>query len=152
MKFLALIFLSLVMLFASAFQPFFSSGRTVGGVRRSLAMMAKAPKQFSANPVALVTGASRGIGKAVAMALGQAGCRVVVNYASNEEAAIEVCNQIKAVGAAKGADAIAIKANCGLQPEVDEMFKQIKEKVLFLSFRIILISYLWFSLVQWRSV
>jgi 3-oxoacyl-ACP reductase-like protein len=128
MKFLGLIFLSLVILFASAFQQ---SGRIVGGMRRSLAMMAKAPKQFSANPVALVTGASRGIGKAVAMALGQAGCRVVVNYASNEEAAIEVCNQIKAVGAAKGADAIAIKANCGLQPEVDEMFKQIKEKVSF---------------------
>lgn len=48
--------------------------------------------------VALVTGASRGIGRAVAVALGVAGHDVVVNYVSNAEAADEVVRQIQQAG------------------------------------------------------
>ena len=47
---------------------------------------------------ALVTGASRGIGKAVALALADAGCNIVVNYVAEDEAAKQVAEAIKAVG------------------------------------------------------
>lgn len=48
--------------------------------------------------VALVTGASRGIGKAIAIALAKAEYYVVINYRSNEALAIEVLDEIKALG------------------------------------------------------
>ena len=49
--------------------------------------------------VALVTGASRGIGRACAIKLGEAGYKVAVNYNSNEAAANEVVEKIKAAEA-----------------------------------------------------
>jgi 3-oxoacyl-[acyl-carrier protein] reductase len=49
---------------------------------------------------ALVTGASRGIGKAVALALARAGCNVVVNYAKQREAAQQVARAIREMGRA----------------------------------------------------
>ncbi|KAI3698348.1 hypothetical protein L2E82_41834 [Cichorium intybus] len=49
-------------------------------------------------PVVIVTGASRGIGKAVALALGKAGCKVLVNYARSSKEAEEVCKEIESVG------------------------------------------------------
>ncbi|MFV1965703.1 MAG: SDR family NAD(P)-dependent oxidoreductase [Pirellulaceae bacterium] len=51
-----------------------------------------------AGKVAIVTGASLGIGRATALALGQAGSRVVVNYHSNEGAAAEVVRAIRDAG------------------------------------------------------
>lgn len=50
------------------------------------------------NKVAIITGASRGIGKAIALAMANAGAKVVVNYASNDVAAGEVVEQIRATG------------------------------------------------------
>lgn len=47
---------------------------------------------------ALVTGSSRGIGKAVALALGKAGCNVLVNYLQEREAAQSVAEQIRGMG------------------------------------------------------
>ena len=70
--------------------------------------------------VAIVTGASRGIGKACALRLAKEGMDVVVNYNSSEEEAMKVVNAIKAMGC----DAIAIKANVGNQKEVSGMFRE----------------------------
>ncbi|MGD2163569.1 MAG: 3-oxoacyl-[acyl-carrier-protein] reductase [Anaerolineales bacterium] len=57
--------------------------------------------------VAIVTGASRGIGRAIAVELGSLGANVVVNYNTSAEAAEEVVKQIKA----HGSDAIAVQAD-----------------------------------------
>jgi 3-oxoacyl-[acyl-carrier protein] reductase len=48
--------------------------------------------------VALVTGASRGIGRAIAVALGRRGAKVVINYASREDAAREAAAEVEAAG------------------------------------------------------
>ena len=48
--------------------------------------------------IALVTGASRGIGKAIALALGKAGAEVIVNYNSSPDKAEEVCEAIRKDG------------------------------------------------------
>jgi 3-oxoacyl-[acyl-carrier protein] reductase len=57
--------------------------------------------------VAVVTGGSRGIGRAIALRLAEGGAIVVVNYHSNEAAAAEVVDQIKA----NGGDALAVQAD-----------------------------------------
>jgi 3-oxoacyl-[acyl-carrier protein] reductase len=69
--------------------------------------------------VALVTGASRGIGRAVALDLAKQGAKVVVNYAGNEAKAKEVVDEIKALGS----EAIAVKADVANAEEVAEMVK-----------------------------
>jgi len=69
---------------------------------------------------ALVTGASSGIGKAVAIALGQAGADVVVNYVGREGAADEVA----AVVADSGVRVLAIRADVSQESEVKAMFAE----------------------------
>ncbi|CAL5372943.1 unnamed protein product [Camellia sinensis] len=49
-------------------------------------------------PVVIVTGASRGIGKAIALTLGKAGCKVLVNYARSSKEAEEVSKEVEACG------------------------------------------------------
>lgn len=67
--------------------------------------------------VALVTGAGRGIGRAVALKLGAAGAKVAVNYNSSEAAAQEVVGAI----ASDGGEARAVKADVSNSGEVDAM-------------------------------
>ena len=69
---------------------------------------------------ALVTGASSGIGKGVAIAMAHAGADVVVNYAGNEKAAHEVVGKIIECGH----QAIAIKADVSKEGEVKSMFQR----------------------------
>jgi len=66
---------------------------------------------------ALVTGASRGIGRAIAVALAQAGADVALNYRVQEAAAKEVCSQIEG----GGHRAFAIKADVSVRDEVSRM-------------------------------
>lgn len=68
---------------------------------------------------ALVTGASRGIGRAIAIKLAEAGANVVVNYAGSEAAAAETVAKVKELGR----DAIMVRANVSSAEEVGEMFK-----------------------------
>jgi 3-oxoacyl-[acyl-carrier protein] reductase len=68
--------------------------------------------------VILVTGASKGIGAAVAQQLANAGAKVIINYASGKEAADETVNLIKQ----SGGDAIAIQADVSKSTEVAAMF------------------------------
>ena len=67
---------------------------------------------------ALVTGANSGIGRAVAVALGEAGADVVVNYVTHEEAAAEVVEEIQGHGVA----AYAHQADVAREDEVQAMF------------------------------
>jgi 3-oxoacyl-[acyl-carrier protein] reductase len=69
---------------------------------------------------AIVTGASRGIGRAVATRLARDGFAVVVNYAGNAVKAEEVVAEIKAAGG----QAIAVQADVANAADVEHLFKQ----------------------------
>ena len=73
---------------------------------------------------ALVTGANSGIGRAVAIALGQASADVVVNYVTGPDAADEVVQQIRS-GAPR---AYAHLADVSQEDQVEDMFRQMVEK------------------------
>ena len=70
--------------------------------------------------VAIVTGASRGIGRATAIALAATGVKVVVNYAQSSGAAEEVVTEIEK----NGGNAIALKADVSKTEEVDSLIDQ----------------------------
>jgi len=82
------------------------------------------PLKILKNQKALVTGANSGIGKAVAIALGEAGADVVVNYRSGEWAAQEVVDTIEK----SGSGAIAHQADVSNEDEVSGMFKGMFEE------------------------
>jgi 3-oxoacyl-[acyl-carrier protein] reductase len=77
-----------------------------------------------AGQVAIVTGASRGIGRAIALQLAQVGARVVVNYASSSGAADELVSQI----ASTGGEAISVKADVSQSDEIDALFSTVMDK------------------------
>jgi 3-oxoacyl-[acyl-carrier protein] reductase len=74
--------------------------------------------------VAIVTGGSRGIGRAIALALAETGAAVVVNYKGNQAAADEVVAAIQA----KEGQALAIQADIALSEDVDRLFKTVLER------------------------
>ncbi len=78
--------------------------------------------------VALVTGASRGIGKAIAIELAKNNVNVVVNYYRDEKEAVAVIKEIKKLGA----DAIAVKADVSRFDECAEMIEVVKKKFGYL--------------------
>jgi 3-oxoacyl-[acyl-carrier protein] reductase len=74
--------------------------------------------------VALVTGASRGIGKAIALSLATEGASVVVNYANSSAAAEEIVEEI----VAGGGKAIARQADVSKADQVDDLLKAVMDK------------------------
>lgn len=75
--------------------------------------------------VAIITGASRGIGKGCALELGKRGCSVVVNYANSKAGADEVVQAIIATGT--GAKSIAIQADVSKVAEIERLFVETKK-------------------------
>ncbi|MFM7427858.1 MAG: 3-oxoacyl-[acyl-carrier-protein] reductase [Elainella sp.] len=74
--------------------------------------------------VAIVTGASRGIGRAAALALAAEGATVVVNYASSSQAADQVVAEITGMGS----QAVALQADVGQAEQVEALFNATMEK------------------------
>ena len=72
---------------------------------------------------ALVTGASRGIGRAVALKLASEGAKVALNFAGNEAAANAVCEEIKSAGG----QAILFKADVSDEAAVQQMVQTVAE-------------------------
>ncbi|HEY4285336.1 MAG TPA: SDR family NAD(P)-dependent oxidoreductase, partial [Chthoniobacterales bacterium] len=73
--------------------------------------------------VAIVTGASKGIGAEIARQLGAGGARVVVNYASSKEGADHVVDEI----AKRGGKAVAVQADVAKKKEVERLFAEAKK-------------------------
>jgi 3-oxoacyl-[acyl-carrier protein] reductase len=75
------------------------------------------------NKVAVVTGASKGIGAGIAKSLAAEGASVVVNYASSKEGADRVVAEIKA----KGGKAIAVQGDVSKQADISRLFTETKK-------------------------
>ncbi|WP_413168355.1 3-oxoacyl-[acyl-carrier-protein] reductase [Capilliphycus salinus ALCB114379] len=74
--------------------------------------------------VAIITGASRGIGRAIAIALAGQGAKIVVNYASSSGAADELVGEITNAGG----EAIALQADVSQADQVDKLIETVMEK------------------------
>lgn len=74
--------------------------------------------------VALITGSSRGIGKATALRLAQAGYDIVINYARSKKGALQTAEEIEALGR----KVLVVKANVGDVNKIKDMFSQIEQE------------------------
>ncbi|KAL2903580.1 3-oxoacyl-[acyl-carrier-protein] reductase chloroplastic [Bienertia sinuspersici] len=92
------------------------------GVRAQVATVKQPSVEVTQNveaPVAIVTGASRGIGKATALALGKAGCKVLVNYSRSSKEAEEVAKEVEAFGG----QALTFGGDVSQESDVESMMK-----------------------------
>lgn len=74
--------------------------------------------------IALVTGASRGYGRAIAIRLAQEGCTIIINYRRSRTEAEEVMKEIDDMGG----NALAVRADVGNEDKLDAMFEWIKSE------------------------
>jgi len=81
------------------------------------------PNAPLAGKVALVTGAARGIGRAIAHKLASAGCDVAVNYYNSQDEAEALCAELRTMGRR----ACAIKASVGIPDSIDELFEELQK-------------------------
>ncbi|KAK3443289.1 3-oxoacyl-[acyl-carrier-protein] reductase 4 isoform X2 [Eucalyptus grandis] len=91
-------------------------------VRAQVAAVEKPSTEVAHNvesPVVIVTGASRGIGRAIALSLGKAGCKVLVNYARSSQEAEEVSKEIEACGG----QALTFGGDVSKESDVEAMIK-----------------------------
>jgi len=83
------------------------------------------PQKLLLGQKALVTGASSGIGRAIALSLGEAGADVVINYVSGEDKAQGLAEEIRA----KGVRALALRADVSDEAQVGDMFRSMIEQL-----------------------
>jgi enoyl-[acyl-carrier protein] reductase III len=80
--------------------------------------------RFMTQKVALVTGSSRGIGKATAISLAKEGYDIVINYARSKKSAQETAEQIEALGR----KALIVRANVGDVEKIKVLFQEIRNE------------------------
>jgi NAD(P)-dependent dehydrogenase (short-subunit alcohol dehydrogenase family) len=85
------------------------------------ASISSASPAVLAGQKALVTGASKGIGRGIALALARAGADVAVNYNSDRAGADDVVKEIQAMGRT----ALAVQANVGRSADINRMFEEV---------------------------
>jgi len=78
-----------------------------------------------AGKIALVTGGSRGIGRACALALAHAGADVAVNYRERQDAAEEICSLVES----SGRRAFPCRADVSISTEVNRMVKEVEQQM-----------------------
>ncbi|ONI08043.1 hypothetical protein PRUPE_5G154900 [Prunus persica] len=101
-----------------------SSSSSGSGIRAQVAAVEQSSAAVAQNveaPVVIVTGASRGIGKAVALALGKSGCKVLVNYARSSKEAELVSKEIEA----SGGQALTFGGDVSNEEDVAAMIKTV---------------------------
>ncbi|KOM39755.1 hypothetical protein LR48_Vigan03g313700 [Vigna angularis] len=115
-----------VLLFTRYYVRVFSFGdyliRVSAGVKAQVATLEEAgtgATQKVEAPVVVVTGASRGIGRAIALSLGKAGCKVLVNYARSSKEAEEVSKEIEEFGG----QALTFGGDVSNEADVEAMIK-----------------------------
>jgi glucose 1-dehydrogenase len=81
------------------------------------------PQQMLLGQKAIVTGASSGIGRAIALALGQAGADVAVNYITDADKAEQTCDELRGYGV----NAMALRADVSDEAQVKDMFRHMIE-------------------------
>jgi NAD(P)-dependent dehydrogenase (short-subunit alcohol dehydrogenase family) len=86
--------------------------------------LAPSPREGFEGKLALITGASRGIGRALALTLAARGATPIINYRRNEEAARDTVAEIGRLGAT----GLAIRADLESVGEIDAMFDQVTEQ------------------------
>src|SRR5579872_4536647 len=106
-----------------ALELFFGK-RDIACIGRTLRRGRPTQEEDIMKKTAIVTGASRGIGRAVAKRLAQDGFAVVVNYLSNAGEAEGVVAEIRRIGG----DAISLKADVANQSDVERLFEQTMKK------------------------
>ena len=84
----------------------------------------KGDREMTESKVALVTGSSRGLGKAIAIELAKDGYDIVVNYARSKTAALETVKEIEALGQ----KALLVRANVGDIEKLRAMFETIRNE------------------------
>ncbi|OGQ17891.1 MAG: enoyl-[acyl-carrier-protein] reductase [Deltaproteobacteria bacterium RIFCSPHIGHO2_02_FULL_40_11] len=77
---------------------------------------------------ALITGGSRGIGRAIALTLSKAGCQVAINYFRNKKAVEETAEEIMSSRAEGEGSPLLLKANVGKPEDIVSMFETLKKE------------------------
>lgn len=90
----------------------------------ALERLAPSPREGFEGKIALITGGSRGIGRAVARSLAARGATPIINYRRNDAAARETVAELEALGAT----ALAIRADIESLEELDALFEQVQER------------------------
>ena len=75
--------------------------------------------------VAVVTGGSRGIGRAIVLALAKAGCSVAFNYHSSQDAADQLVKEVESLGARSSAAAVDVTDHVKVKAWIDSVIEQL---------------------------